>query len=289
MDQSFIRISKFRKCINIVTAVAFLLFCAYHTYLFVKIPVSRPGRMLGIISFFFLAMAAVFTLIPKPVFRILRTVLMIGGLGLNFGIKLLNAPGMFGALDFNNILSVLNCGVYVFSQLAELLLLIYYLTFRHNQRLNSNRKAVIIMMSVVIALYLSCLVMECVLIIKYRMNIDLSGKFTLLSRFLYFAGYVSIAVNFMLPVQEIDDPDDMMNKPPADSDLMFSVSESSIDKNEAKKPLPEGYANDLKFSHSENNTDNSLPEGYDDDLLISRSDNNTDNTLPEGYDDDFVM
>ena len=304
MKNSMVKIKKLRTFICILTSAAFLLLSAYHTYLYFEIPVSRPGRLLGIISFVCLAAASAFTLISKPVFRALRTVLMISGLALNFSIKLLNAPGIFGSLDFNNILTVLNCGIYVFSQLAELLLLIYYLTFRHNQRLNSNRKAVIVMMSIVIALYLACFVMECILIIKYRRNIDLGIKLTLLSRFLYFAGYAGIAVNFMLPVQAIAEPEDFMHQPPSDSDLMFSDAENDTD-----NVLPEGYDDNLMFSHSVNDTDNALPEGYDDllitrsandtdgvlpkgyanDLMFSHSENDTDNALPEGYDDDFVM
>lgn len=260
MKRSLMRIKKTRMFINILTAAAFLLFSAYHTYLFIEIPVSRPGRMLGIISFLCMAFAAIFALIPKPGFRIVRTVLMISGLALNFGIKLFNAGDIFGRLNFSDITSVLCFAIYIFSQLAELLLLFYYIVFRHNQKLNSKRKTVIAMMSVVILLYVSCLVIDCVLILKYHVNIDLSLKFTLLSRFLYFAGYVGIAVNFMLPVQAIKDPNDLMNRPPADNDLMFSVSEGSMekpDKSEMEKPLPEGYDNDFIF-HVDND-ENSGP------------------------------
>lgn len=187
-------------------------------------------------------------MIPKPAFRILRTVLMIGGLALNFIIRLSNAGAMFGMLNFAYVPSVLNCAIYVFSQLAELLLLVYYVFFRYNPKLNSKRGLVIFLMSFVILLYAACLVMECVLLMKYRMNIDLSRKFTVISRFLYFIGFASVAVNFMLPVKEPEDPNDLMNQPPEDDDFLFSTSESSAEKpnkNAKNVPLPTDYDNDF--------------------------------------------
>lgn len=252
MNESYLKINKIRTFINIVTATAFLLFSAYHIYLFTQITASRPGRLLGIISFLCLAFAAVSTMIPKPAFRLLRTVLMIGGLALNFIIRLFNAGVIFGRLDFANIPSVLNCAIYVFSQLAELLLLVYYVFFRHNPKLNSKRGLVIFLMTFVILLYAACLVMECVLLMKYRMNIDLSRKFTVISRFLYFIGFAGIAVNFMLPVHKVSKSNDFMNQPPEDDDLLFSTSESSAKKQNKKKAnknkkkrLPSDYDNDF--------------------------------------------
>lgn len=48
-----------------------------------------------------------------------------------------------------------------------------------------------------------------------------------ISRFLYCIGFVSIAVNFMLPLQKLEDTDDLMNQPPEDDYLLFSTSESN--------------------------------------------------------------
>ena len=250
MNKSYLKINKIRTFINIVTAAAFLLFSAYHIYLFVQITASRPGRMFGIISFLCLAFAAISAMIRKPAFRVLRTVLLIGGLALNFIIRLFNAGAMFGMLNFAYVPSVLNCAVYVFSQLAELILLVYYVFFRHNPKLNSKRGLVIFLMSFVIVLYAACFIMECVLLMKYRMNIDLSRKFTGISRFLYCIGFVSIAVNFMLPLQKLEDTDDLMNQPPEDDYLLFSTSESNkknqikTNKNKQKR-LPSDYDNDF--------------------------------------------
>ena len=48
-----------------------------------------------------------------------------------------------------------------------------------------------------------------------------------ISRFLYCIGFVSIAVNFMLPVHKVSKSNDFMNQPPVDDDLLFSTSESN--------------------------------------------------------------
>lgn len=71
-----------------------------------------------------------------------------------------------------------------------------------------------------------------------------------ISRFLYCIGFVSIAVNFMLPLQKLEDTDDLMNQPPEDDYLLFSTSESNkknqikTNKNKQKR-LPSDYDNDF--------------------------------------------
>ena len=71
-----------------------------------------------------------------------------------------------------------------------------------------------------------------------------------ISRFLYCIGFVSIAVNFMLPLQKLEDTDDLMNQPPEDDYLLLSTSESNkknqikTNKNKQKR-LPSDYDNDF--------------------------------------------
>lgn len=249
MNKSNLRIFKIKTFTNIFTAVAFSLFIAYYVFLMFSTNANRLGRLLGIIPFLFLVAATVFALIPGQAFRITGTVFMITGLLLNFSLRLVNAGSVFGRLDFADIPSVLNCAVYVFSQTAKLILLVYFLVFRRSQKLNSKRKTVIFLMSVVIALHVLCFILECVLIMKYGMNIDFSRKFTLLSKLLYCSGFVSLAVGFMLPVQEITDPDNLLNQSQKDEDFMFSVPESGEEQ-------------------TDNNNNEYLPASYDDDFVL---------------------
>ncbi len=251
MDDNYLRINKIRTVINIFTAVVFSLFTAYHIYLLFNTEANRFGRVFGLIPFILLIAASVFALIPVPAFRIIRTVFMIAGLSLYIAVRFVNASAVFGRMDFADIPSVLNCAIFVFSQAAKLVLLFYYVVFRRNQKLNSKRKAVIVLMLFVIVMYVLCLILECVLILKYGSNIDLSRKFTLISRFLYCSGFVSIAVSFMLPVREIQDPNDSMNQP-ADDDLLLSTSETN-----QKKP-----------KNKNKNKRKRLPTDYDDDFVL---------------------
>ena len=55
------------------------------------------------------------------------------------------------------------------------------------------------MMIVAIVFYVLIFIMECVLMIGYRVNIDLNLKLSLLSRVLFLTGFVGTAVCLMLP------------------------------------------------------------------------------------------
>ena len=218
--------------VYIVTGLSFALFTAYQVFLAVQIPEQRAGRIIGIVFYVFLTAASFLALIRIPVLRITRSVLLLAGLLLLFAMRLFSASAVFGSLDFANTPSVLYCAVYVFSQLGTFILAFYYLLFRRN-KINRKRKLIAALMSIVIVLYVSVLVMECVLILKYRVNIDLSVKFTVLSRILYCLGFAGTAVGFMLPVQEPAAPEDMLNQAMDEGDLVFSNSENANpDKND---------------------------------------------------------
>ena len=138
----------------------------------------------------------------------------------------------------------------------------------------------IALMAFVIVLYVACFVIECVLLMKYRMNIDLSRRFTVISRFFYCLSFVGMAVNFMLPVQEIEAPDDLMNQPPAD-ELLFSAAGSSKKKSKKKnKNMRKGLPTDdeLLFSTTESSKKKS-----------KKKNKNMKKRLPSDYDDDFVL
>ena len=55
------------------------------------------------------------------------------------------------------------------------------------------------LMTIAIVLFALNFILECVLMIKYRMNIEQSLKLTLISRVLYFVGFAGTAFCFMLP------------------------------------------------------------------------------------------
>lgn len=277
MKKSFLKNYRRRTAANLLTAVCFSLLVLYQSYLYVHIEASRFGRMLGIVSFLLLAVASVLAMIPRSVFSVLRVVLMAAGLGMNFALKLLNFHMIFSHLNFDVMPSVLNCGIYAFQQSAELILLFYYLVFRHNRKLNSKRKFAVALMSFVIVLYAASLVMECVLITKYHTNIDLSLQYTFASRFVYFFGYVSIAVNFMLPVPRKEEMNELRDKKPVEYELKFSVPDEERAHIEAA-PLQDddfvlpGAGSEKEPSHKEHESrkkhPKKLPKNYDGDFIL---------------------
>ena len=237
-------ILKLGTAINIITAVMFTFFTAYQIYLLIQIDTQRNGRLIGIIFYLFITAASFFALVHKTGLRIARSVLLIAGLLLLFGIKLFNASAIFGSLDFANAPSVLRCAVYVVSQLGTIMLAVYYLFFRHNKKINSKRKLIVALMAFVIVLYVSVLIMECVLIMNYRVNIDLTRKYTVIGRLLYCFGFVSMAAGFMLPIRGLIDPEDMQKQAADEDDLVFSNSEK-IKSSSKKKPMQAEFDKDF--------------------------------------------
>ena len=186
--------------VNLLTTLMFAAFTAYQVYLYFEIEEQRLGRLFGIGIFVCLFLASAFSLIRFDWARVIFRVLLIAGLIAYFLLKLLSINTIFSKLDFSNIPSVLNCAIFIFAELALLILVVYYLALRPNIYLRVKRKPTVILMSVVIALFVSCLVMECILILGFGMNIELKLRYTLISRFFYCFAFVGLAVGFMIPV-----------------------------------------------------------------------------------------
>ena len=200
---------KKRFVINLTTALLFTLFTAYQCFLVFQIDAQRVGRILGIVVFSFLTAASVFALIPKPVFRLIGSVLLVVSLSAYFFLKLLSFQRIFGALNFSKPVTVLNAGVFIATELAVFVMLAYYLVLRRNIAFNATRKPTVIVMSVVIALSVITLILESVLLIKFRVNIELSLKLTLLSKLVFCLAFVSMSIGFTLPLPltELAPPD----------------------------------------------------------------------------------
>lgn len=199
--------------VRFLTALSFALFTFYQFILLLAVETSKTGRLLGIICFVMITVATFFSLSNKKGLLLMHMILLIGGLMMNFFIKLSNIPTIFSDLDFKVLPSVLCCLVYIFAQVGAVLLAAYFLAIRNKKETMVERKLTYILMSIVIVLYVAAFAMECVLIIKYRVNIDLDRRlFTLLSRAAYCAGFVGTAIGFMLPAPYIDDDENYKQK-----------------------------------------------------------------------------
>ena len=62
-----------------------------------------------------------------------------------------------------------------------------------------KEKVVMILMLIAIGMYVVCFAMECVMMLVYHMNIDLRLRYTLICRTLFYLGFISMAIGFMIP------------------------------------------------------------------------------------------
>lgn len=193
-----------KKKIDFITAELFLLFTFYQIILITQYSANRFGRFLGTAAFAVITVAAFIPALSDKMFKTLHMTLLIAGLTANFLMKLFNAQVIFGKLNFSYLPSVLNCGVFIFSELGIFLLLFYYLIFRRNlffaRKMKARTKWKIskVLLLIVIALYAASLAMECVLLIKLHKNIELNLYCTVMIRFIYFFAFAFMTAGFMI-------------------------------------------------------------------------------------------
>ena len=208
MDGSILKNYKLQIVFRFLTALAFALFTFYQFILLFALDVSKFGRLLGIICFLMITVSSFLTFSQKKKNKKVLTfssVLFVAGLFLFFFIKLINVPALFGMLDFAYPYTVLNCLAFIFAEAGIVTLAVFYLTTRKDRDTAEKRKSTKIMMSIVIALYVACLITECVMLIVYRVNNELSLKVTLISKLVYCFGFVGTAIGFMLPAPTVEE------------------------------------------------------------------------------------
>lgn len=185
----------------------FTLYTVYHIVLLAELVENHAEaniltRITGIIIVMAISIASWLAFVPKSEYRLARMIIMCSALSISFVLRLKNAEGIIKLLDLNDTAKLLNCAVYILSQIALLLLLSYYATYRH-KIIKPKRKRKISLPITVIILEALCLIMEAVLILHYNLKIDLSIKYTLISKFLYYGGYIALTVSFMQPKEKL--------------------------------------------------------------------------------------
>lgn len=199
MRDSLLYNNKFQFFIRLLTALSFGLFAAYQIFLILQIEENRIGRLIGIPFYLVLTIVSFLMFADNRKAGIARTILFVGGMTLLVFVKLINIPVLFGNVNLSDLPSVMNCVVYVLSQLGAICLIVYYITLRNSNEFRKKQTLRVVLSLIIAALYLACLVMELIMLLKYRANIDLGLKLTFLSRFLYFFGFAGTAVCLMLP------------------------------------------------------------------------------------------
>ena len=199
MQESFLQNKVFQMVVRLIVALSFILFTAYQVYLAIHIEQSRVGRLIGIGIYVLITVASILAIFHNERCWAVHAVLMVVGLLLLFVVKLINLPVIFNMLSLGDTPSVLDGVIYFLSQLGTLLLIFGYLLPRANLAKNTLLKRETVLMSVVIVLFVVCFVMDCVLLLKYHANIELSLKLTLASRALYLVGFAGTAFSFQFP------------------------------------------------------------------------------------------
>ena len=199
MKESIFRNRAFQTIFKLITALSFALFTLYQIVLAVAIENNRIGRLIGIAFYLMLTVASFLDLSEKDSVWIAHSVLLVAGLVLLVAMRLLSVVTVFGNLNFANTASVLNCAIYILSQLGALVLIAGYIMLRTDLTERKMQRVIIILMIIAVALFTLHFALECVLMIKYRVNVELSLKFTLISRALYFLGFAGTALCFSLP------------------------------------------------------------------------------------------
>lgn len=213
-----------KKAINFITAELFLLYTFYQVIMLTATEANPINKLIGIVIFSLITTGSFMMLSVNPVIQFVRMILFVAGLTLDFVLKLISAGMVFSTM-FYNIPSVLDGIAYVLSEGAVLFLLLYYIFCRHGllsaQRIDPsvNRRISIILLTMVIVMFMLRLLIDCLLVIKYRVHIDLSAKATLLSRFLYCFAFVGTALGFFLSLppkpEEPVAPEQVPKKNPA--------------------------------------------------------------------------
>ena len=199
MNESFLQNKTVQLIFRLITALAFTLFTAYQIYLAVNIDTNRFGRLIGIAFYLMITVASFLDLSENDKVWMAHSVLLVVGLVLLFAMRLLSIGTVFSGLSFSNPSSVLNVAVYVLSQLGTLVLIAGYPAARADLTEKQMKRLIVTLMTIAIALFTLHFILECVLMIQYRMNIEQSLKYTLISRVLYFIGFAGTAFCFMLP------------------------------------------------------------------------------------------
>ena len=198
---------KVQSFVRLVTALSFALFSAYQIYMATQIASNRTGRLIGICLYLAITAASCLAFSYSLGVQNVRSILMIISLTLLFAVRLVNFLPLFRGLRAATFLSVLDFAVYILPQIGTVILAVMWLKRR---RMDVTFINIAPMIPVTIAIYALCFAAECVMMVHYRVNLDVIPKLALLSRLLYFVGFAGIAVSFLFnDPEEIPDPDRM--------------------------------------------------------------------------------
>lgn len=204
MRESLLYNNAFQFFVRLITALSFGLFTAYQVYLTVIVEENRFGRLLSVSILLLITISSVLMFFDNRKAATARTIFFVVGMLALIFVKMVNIPILFGNLDSSDPVSVMNCAVFVVSQVGAIGLLVYYITIMSSREFRKKQTLRVVLSIIIAVFYLACLVMELIMISKYHANIDTSAKLTVISRFLYCFGFGGTALCLMLPALMVE-------------------------------------------------------------------------------------
>lgn len=184
---------KLQSFVRWTTALSFALFTAYQLYVS-HTEIYRLGRLIAVCIYLAITVASFLAFSASLRWQNIRSLLMLINLSLLFLIRLLKIPALIQLLYQADILTALNVAAYVLPQLGTVLLVLMCL----NRRSPFMRfKTTVPFVPVLIVIYVLCFAAECVMMVRYGMNVELGLKLTLFSRLMYFGGFSGTAFSFL--------------------------------------------------------------------------------------------
>ena len=236
-----------------------LLFAAYSAfYVFVvirdtKIYNTYEKVICALVVLLFAVLAGfAFTSEAKNMkFLTIRRVVMLVDLVTAFVIKLFVAGRVFATLDITKLETIFYVGAYLFTQLALLIILLYYALIRKS--LPVFPKASVILLITSAAFLLISLVFEALLFFIYNVGLEGNAIRTLVSRPILYFGFIGLSLSFLYPPQvkdpmvfitpddsEIVTPEDARYIPPEDGEEIHPDDSDYVIPDDGEYIPPEG-------------------------------------------------
>ena len=268
---------------RIVITLTGLLFAAYSAYnIFVIVRNKAASAEVTVISaivalvFGILAVFAWTTEVKNMRFIRIRSTAFIVVILTIVALKLRLAGSVIEFLNFTDTLSVLYCGAYFLTVVALLYLLVFY-AFILN-RLSFRPWASAFLPLFAIALFLCCLVLEAIMFFAFGIGLEDSPLRTLVSRPLFYLGFIGLSAYFLFAPQELEDQDGAQAKKIDETDFRVSAEHD-----EAPAPV----IDETDFRVSAEHDEAPAPVIDETDFLVTKQQD--DDELPKIDDKDFYF
>lgn len=193
-----------------LSGVLFAIYSAYSVFIFIRDYKSLNSQQITISLVVVLAFAlmSAYALsfgvkIDDPIFLIIRRAVLITALSAIFVLKQRMSADVVGYLSFSKPHTVFYCIAYDTTRVGLIILLIYYIFIRNKVQFYPKARVILPVLAAV--LFQCSFILETILLIVYRIGLEESLLRTIVSRPVFFLGFIGLSVYFLfLPKPEAD-------------------------------------------------------------------------------------